>query len=102
MDTNYLAARLGDACYVFLAINFFWGLYNVIMGFRRVKELNFRSHDEQDEFLDEVMPMLQAGKFAEVEEFTGDDPRALAQLTQLACATVARRTSGKDRALLVT
>ena len=47
MNVNDLAKMLGDACYGFLAINFIWGLYNIIMGFRRVKELNFSSHDEQ-------------------------------------------------------
>jgi biopolymer transport protein ExbB/TolQ len=51
-----------------------------------VKELSFRTHDEQDEFIDEIMPMLQAGRFEAVEELTGDDPRALPQLVQLACA----------------
>ena len=31
---NELAARLGDSCYVLLALNFFWGLYSIIMGWR--------------------------------------------------------------------
>ena len=43
MSINDLAKTFGDACYVFLAINFLWGLYNIIVGFRRVKELSFRS-----------------------------------------------------------
>ena len=62
MSINDMAKSMGDACYGFLALNFFWGLYNIIMGFRRVKELNFGDHDEQAEFVDEVMQLLQAGR----------------------------------------
>ena len=84
MNINQLVDRLADACYVFLALNFIWGLYNVIMGFRRVKELSFGDHDEQAEFVDDIVQKLQAGRFDLVEELCGDDPRALPQLTQLA------------------
>jgi biopolymer transport protein ExbB len=86
MSINDLAAKLGFACYGFLVLNFLWGLYNVIMGFRRVRELTFGSHEDQAEFLDEIMPLLEAGKFAELEELTADDPRALPQLIELATA----------------
>jgi biopolymer transport protein ExbB len=86
MSINDLAAKFGDACYIFLALNFLWGLYNVIMGFRRVRELAFGGHEEQAEFVDEIMPLLEGGKFAELEEMTADDPRALPQLIELATA----------------
>ena len=60
---------MGDACYGFLALNFLWGLYNIIMGFRRVKELSFGGHDEQAEFVDEVMPLLAGrARYDAVEE----------------------------------
>ena len=75
MSINDLAKVLGDACYGFLALNFLWGLYNVIMGFRRVRELAFGGHDEQAEYVDEVVQNLQAGNFSEVEEITSDDAR---------------------------
>jgi biopolymer transport protein ExbB/TolQ len=81
---NDLAKSLGDACFGFLGLNFVWGLYNVIMGFRRVRELNFGGHDEQAEYVDEVVQQLKAGDFAAVEELTNDDPRALPQLINLA------------------
>ncbi|HEX5471915.1 MAG TPA: MotA/TolQ/ExbB proton channel family protein, partial [Lacipirellulaceae bacterium] len=86
MNINDIAMMLGDACYGFLALNFLWGLYNVIMGFRRVKELSFGDHEEQAEFVDDIVPKLQSGRFHEIEELTGDDPRALPQLIQLAVA----------------
>jgi biopolymer transport protein ExbB len=94
MNVNDLAKMMGDACYGFLAINFVWGLYNIIMGFRRVRELNFSSHDEQAEFVDEAIQLLQAQRFEDLENRVGDDVRALPQLTQLA---VANRRLGYDQ-----
>lgn len=86
MSINDLAKSLGDACYGFLALNFLWGLYNVIMGFRRVRELTFGDHEEQAEYVEEVITKLEGGQFIEVEEMTADDPRALPQLVELATA----------------
>jgi biopolymer transport protein ExbB/TolQ len=86
MTFNDLAKLAGDGCYVLLTLNFIWGLYNIIMGFRRVKELNFSDHEEQAEFVDEVIQLLQAGRYDAVEELCSDDGRALPQLTQLAVA----------------
>jgi biopolymer transport protein ExbB/TolQ len=83
-DVNALAGWLDDFTYVFLTLNFLWGLYNIIMGFRRVKELSFASHDEQAEFLDEIMVPLKRGRYQEVEELVRDDARALPQLIHLA------------------
>jgi biopolymer transport protein ExbB len=94
MKITDLAQILGNACYGFLALNFLWGLYNVIMGFRRVKELSFGDHDEQAEFVDDIMQKMQAGRFDLIEELTGDDPRALPQLIQLA---VGNRQLGYDQ-----
>src|SRR3954467_13221490 len=94
MKITDLAQLLGNACYGFLALNFLWGLYNVIMGFRRLKELSFGDHDEQAEFVDDIMQKMQTGRFDAIEELTGDDPRALPQLIQLA---VANRQLGYDQ-----
>jgi len=86
MTVNELAKHLGNACYGFLALNFLWGLYNVIVGFRRVKELRFGRHEEQAEYVTEVSQLIQAGRFNELEELTNGDPRALPQLIELAVA----------------
>jgi biopolymer transport protein ExbB/TolQ len=84
MGTNDLAKLLGDACYGFLTINFFAGLYHIIMGFRRVLELNFGNAQEQTEFTEELLSYLQDSRFAEAEELCADDVRALPQLSQMA------------------
>lgn len=94
MNINDLAKLLGDACYVFLAINFLWGLYNIIVGFRRVKELSFRSHEEQAEFMDHILEPLSAGQYDNVVAACSDDARALPQLIELA---VTNRTLGYDQ-----
>ena len=100
MGVNDLAKMMGDACYVFLAMNFCWGLYNIVMGFRRVKELNFDSHDEQAEFLDEITPPLREKRYSVVEELVADDARALPQLVHLAVAN--RELSGDQLRQVVT
>jgi biopolymer transport protein ExbB len=86
MSTIQLAQRLGDACYGFLAINFFWGLYCVIMGWRRVVQLSFRNHQQQGAFLEEVMQRLNAGDYQTAQELCSTDPRALPQLANIAIA----------------
>jgi biopolymer transport protein ExbB len=93
MNVNDLAQRLGDACYVFLALNFFWGLYCVIMAFRRVWQLNFSSRQKQAEFLGELLPKLDAGQYAAAAQMTADDPRALPQLAHV---TIVNRDMGYD------
>ena len=84
MDVNDLAKNLGDACYGFLAINFFWGLYHVIMGYRRVKRFSFKSKQQQAEFLEPLMQQLDAGKYDEAAQLCEDDERALPQLAHMA------------------
>lgn len=84
MGANSLAKVLGDACYGFLAINFFWGLFCVIMAFRRVWQLSFSSRQKQNEFLEELLPKLDAGQYAAASEMCASDPRALPQLANVA------------------
>lgn len=86
MNTTSLTKLMEISCYGFLTINFFWGLYHIILGFRRVKQMSFRDHDEQAEFMEEVLPPLEAGQFETVEQLTDGDGRALPQLTQLVVA----------------
>jgi biopolymer transport protein ExbB len=84
MNVNELAQQFGNACYGFLALNFFWGLYSVIMAFRRVWQLSFSSRRKQAEFLDELLPKLEAQQYAAASQICQDDPRALPQLANAA------------------
>jgi biopolymer transport protein ExbB len=84
MSVNDLAARLGDACYGFLALNFFWGLFNVIIAFRRVWQLSFKNRQQQQAFMDELVPLLDAGQYPQAAERCSEDRRALPQLAHVA------------------
>lgn len=84
MSVNDLAQRLGDACYGFLALNFFWGLFCVIMAFRRVWQLSFKNRQQQQAFLEELIPKLDAGQYAAASEQCSEDRRALPQLANVA------------------
>jgi biopolymer transport protein ExbB/TolQ len=84
MSVNDLAQRLGDACYGFLALNFFWGLFCVIMAFRRVWQLSFRNRQQQQAFMEELIPKLDAGQYAQAAEMCAEDRRALPQLAKVA------------------
>jgi biopolymer transport protein ExbB len=84
MTFNKLIDLAGLSCYGFLAINFFWGLYHVIMGFRRVKRFSFKSKEQQAEFLDKLMPLVERDRFDEAAQLCEDDDRALPQLAYVA------------------
>mgnify|MGYP003580390390 CR=1 FL=1 len=86
MSTIDLAKTLGDACYGFLAVNFFWGLYCVIMGWRRVAQLSFKSQDKQGGFLNDLMEKLHGGQYNAPAEQCQNDPPALPQLAHVAIA----------------
>lgn len=93
MNVNDLAQRLGDACYIFLTINFFWGLYCVIVAWRRVRQLSFRTQEQQDAFLGQFMDQLKTHNYNGANELSADDTRALPQLAHVA---VQNRDLGYD------
>ena len=78
-----LAKMLADGCYGLLALNFLWGLYFVIISFMRVRKLGFRSPKQQNEFIEQLMALLNKGQYAEAEEMCDGDQRALPQLAHL-------------------
>ena len=80
MNVNDLAQRLGDACYVFLTMNFLWGLYCVVATMRRVKQLRFQSEVEQSQFLDTIQQHLKQRAYTPAMQMCENDQRALPQL----------------------
>lgn len=93
MSVNDIAQRLGDACYGFLALNFFWGLFCVIMAFRRVWQLSYKNRQQQTAFLEELIPKLDAGQYAAASEMCAADQHALPQLANVA---ILNRNIGYD------
>jgi biopolymer transport protein ExbB/TolQ len=83
-NVNSLASLLGDACYGFLALNFLWGLFCVIMLWRRIGTLRFRSEAAQTEFLDRLDEKLEADDFQGTAEICQEEEYGLAQLAATA------------------
>lgn len=83
MTVNEMAGWLDDACYGFLAANFLWGLYCVLLIWRRVVQLRFRSADEESAFVTELRGLIKAGDFTRATEMCDYDFRALPRICLL-------------------
>ena len=55
---NQLAGYLDKASYGFLALNFLFGLYCVILIWRRLVELRFRRQEAEAEFIEQLQDCL--------------------------------------------
>ena len=84
MDINDLVAKLGDGCYGFLTLNFLWGLFCVILLWRRLRLLRFRSEQAQAEFLALLQGRLEANDYEGAAQTCQADVRALPQLAHVA------------------
>ena len=89
MNVNDLAAKAGDACYIFLTVNFLWGLYCVISTMRRLKQLGFRTQADQTTFLTTISQQIKQREYDQAMQACVDDQRAL---PQLALASLQNRT----------
>jgi biopolymer transport protein ExbB/TolQ len=94
MNVNDLAQKLGDSCYLLLTVNFLWGLYCVVLLYRRTGQLRFRRQRDQDEFLMQLMQRLQAKDFDGALYLCDGDSRALAQLSM---AAISHRHMGQEQ-----
>lgn len=81
MTTHALVKFLGDCCYAFLALNFLWGLYCVIVIWRRVRQLRFRNAQAEMTFIGQLEQHLKARDYASATAFCDYDFRALPRLT---------------------
>jgi biopolymer transport protein ExbB len=83
---NALAKFLADACYGFLAVNFFFGVFCVIMVWRRISQLRFRSVDAESEFVENLRILLSARDYDSAVKLCDSDFRALPRLCLLILA----------------
>ncbi|MES2791832.1 MAG: MotA/TolQ/ExbB proton channel family protein [Planctomycetota bacterium] len=81
MNVGHLVKFLGDSCYGFLALNFLWGLYCVILIWRRLRQLRFRNSGEETVFLGQLLKHLQARDYAAARTLCDYDFRALPRIT---------------------
>jgi len=75
--------RLADSCYGFLALNFLWGMVCVIIVWRRLSQLSFRTMKAENEFVEHVEGLLRDHKYKDAAEFCDFDFRALPRLCLL-------------------
>ena len=80
MNVNKLVDVLANSCYGLLTLNFLWGLFCVVLLWRRVAYLRFRSEKDQMKFLNELEGHLDARNFDAAAQLCEDDHRALPQL----------------------
>ncbi|HUY33396.1 MAG TPA: MotA/TolQ/ExbB proton channel family protein [Pirellulales bacterium] len=76
-NINALAAQMGDATYLFLAINGLWGAYCFIVVWRRLRQLSFRNRRAAEDFVEELQERIAAGDTDGALELCEGDGRAL-------------------------
>lgn len=81
MNVNHFAKTLGDACYIFLALNGLWGLYCFILLWRRLKQICFRNARASAQFVEDVRDHLFTDANSALQ-MCEDDERALPQLAR--------------------
>jgi len=86
MQVNALAKHLGDACYGFLAVNFLWGLYCVILLWRRIGQLRFRNEEIEAAFVEQLTTHLQKKDWDAAVKMCDYDYRAVPRLCMLMLA----------------
>lgn len=79
-----LSDILGFVIYIMLGLVALWGLYQVVMAWRRVAQVRFKNEAAQDEFLDQVERSVSANDFESVKSLCDEDLRAIPQLVLLA------------------
>ncbi len=84
MNISAIAGIVDKVCYLLLTLNFFWGLYCVIMAFRRLSQLGFKNRPQLNEFTDELMVKIDSKQYDEAAEMCDGDIRAFPQLAHSA------------------
>jgi biopolymer transport protein ExbB/TolQ len=73
----------GDLCYLFLAVDAVWGAYCLVVVWRRVAQLRFRTEADQDAFLGRWQEYVAAGDELSARQIVESDPRVVAQLARV-------------------
>ena len=83
-DMSGLVEFAGNSIYGLQAFDALWGAYCIIVVWRRLAQIRFKSEDQQNEFLDQVLDAVAAGDFDVAAELCEDNPRIVPQLILLA------------------
>ncbi|HWB13775.1 MAG TPA: MotA/TolQ/ExbB proton channel family protein [Pirellulales bacterium] len=83
-DISGLVEFAGNSIYALQAFDALWGAYCIIAVWRRLAQIRFKTEDQQNEFLDQVLDATAAGDFDAAAEMCEEDPRIVPQLASLA------------------
>jgi biopolymer transport protein ExbB len=86
MNSHDFVNLLEDASYGFLALNFLWGMYCVILIWRRIGQLRFRSIDAESDFVNSLLSHLKSGNYDAAVKQCDYDYRGLPRLCLLMLA----------------
>jgi biopolymer transport protein ExbB/TolQ len=75
---------IGVGTYGGQALIALWGAFCAVLAWGRIRRVQFRREDDQDEFLDELEDKLQSGRFDQAAELCEYDRRAMPQLAMYA------------------
>ena len=84
MNITVITGMAGYVIYAALILVALWGLFSVIVVWRRVAQTRFRSEREQSDFLDKVDDAVMQGDFDTATSLCDGDDRAMPQLVLLA------------------
>ncbi|MEX2561257.1 MAG: MotA/TolQ/ExbB proton channel family protein [Pirellulales bacterium] len=85
-DLSGLAQFAGNSIYVLQAFDALWGAFCIIVVWRRLAQIRFRSEEAQNEFISQVEDNLAVGDFDAASELCDGDRRIVPQLMLLALA----------------
>lgn len=86
MNSHDFVNWLEDASYGFLVLNFLWGMYCVILIWRRIGQLRFKSIDVETEFVNSLLGHLKSGNYDAAVKQCDYDYRGLPRLCLLMIA----------------
>ncbi|HVA51127.1 MAG TPA: MotA/TolQ/ExbB proton channel family protein [Pirellulales bacterium] len=83
-DMSGLVEFAGNSIYGLQAFDALWGAFCIIVVWRRLAQIRFKSEDQQNEFLEPLLDAASAGDFEGVTEMCEESPRIVPQLILLA------------------
>lgn len=81
---NDLVEFAGNSIYAVQALDALWGAFCIIVVWRRLSQIRFKSEDAQNEWLDPTLEAVNMGDFDAAAEMCEENPRIVPQLILLA------------------
>ena len=83
-DMSGLVEFAGNSIYGLQAFDALWGAFCIIVVWRRLAQIRFKSEDQQNAFLEPVLNAVEVGDFDGAAELCEESPRIVPQLILLA------------------